>query len=168
MRINLPKSATVSMEMTCTGDVYLNMTDDVARLIHDRMKKRYFQEDFLNFLQTQHEDFKISDTSAFQTWNVLWGSYQRHQDMNVAEWDTFEMVLQDVWEQAGQFTCHVCGKKILSITPVADYNGNCYCDECAGTQTDFCEGCGDRHLKSELTYVEDGVGYCEYCKHADE
>lgn len=84
----------------------------------------------------------------------------------MAEWDTFETVLQDVYEQFGNFVCRLCGKKLLSKLPPADSDGNCYCDTCADTQTDWCEECGERHLKSELAYTEEDIGYCEHCKEA--
>lgn len=164
MQIKVPKNATVNTELTYTGDVYITMSDDVARLVHDRMEKRYFQEDFLNFLQVQNEEFEFCNGDKKAIWDKLWESYQKYQDMNIAAWDTFETVLQEVWEDCGEFTCQLCGKKLLSSIPVTDSNGNCYCDHCGNNKTDFCENCGERHLKSELTYVEGGVGYCDKCK----
>lgn len=164
MRITVPNNAIVRMETTFDGDIYITMSDDVAREIHGRMERRYFQEDFLNFLQVQHEDFEVCASNAFPTWSLLWESYQKHQDMNVAQWDTFEVVLQDVYEQCGSFVCYLCEKKLLSEFPPADSNGNCYCEHCASTQLDFCKGCGVRRLKSLLTYDKDGVAFCEHCK----
>lgn len=46
MIVNIPKSATVSIETTSTSDVYIKMTDDVARLIHDEMQKNAFKRTF--------------------------------------------------------------------------------------------------------------------------
>lgn len=163
--INVPKNATFLMESTGLGDVYIKTSDEVARLVYNEVAKRFFKQDFLNFLQTQHsKDVKAIDMNAYHTWDRLWNSYQKHEDMTVSIWDTFETVLQDVWEYYGSFTCCSCGKKLLDALPVADCNGNCFCEHCADAQTDFCEECGERHLKSELTYVEDGVAYCEHCK----
>lgn len=168
MRIEVPKQIAITLENHYDDCSILNIPDNVARLIYDEMSKRYFQEDFTNFLDWKHEDFEICNADYYCTWKYLWATYQEKEDMNVAVQDTFEAVLESVWELCGRFTCCICGKKLLNEFPPADCNGNCYCDECAHTQTDFCEDCGDRRLKSELIYDKDGVGYCEYCKHADE
>lgn len=168
MRIEVPKQTTISFENDYDDCSILDIPVNIVRLIYNEMDKIYFRNDFKDFLDCRHEDFEICDTDSEPTWSYLWATYQEHQDMNVAEWDTFEDVLQEVYELCGNFVCHLCGKKLLSELPPVDCNGNCYCDECADTQTDFCEGCSDRRLKSELTYIEDGVGYCKNCKHADE
>lgn len=168
MRIEVPKQVAITVESVYNDCLILDIPDNIARVIYNEMDKRYFQEDFTNFLDWKHEEFEICETDCWTTWKYLWATYQEKEDMNVATQDTFEEVLQSVWELCGRFTCHLCGKKLLSELPSADRNGNCYCDECADEHTDFCENCGERYLTSELAYVEDGVGYCKNCKHADE
>lgn len=164
MFIKMPKDVVLTVNIGADGVTRLNLADNLAREIYNEVDKNFFMQDFENFLEAQHPEFDLCESNSIPTWETLWEVYQQREDMNVAKWDTFKDVLQKVYEQFGKFECHVCGKKLLSEFPAVDHADNCYCDKCDEEYTDFCEECGERHLKSELTYTGDGVGYCDNCK----
>lgn len=159
MLIKIPKG-TVIYPLQLVDPTHLKVDNMLARIIHWDMLFEDFKEDFGIFLSSQHEDFVIPSGDSNTSWKVLWETYQELQDQNVAAWDTFEDVLNEAWNDFGQFECVKCGKKLLGALPIADRDGKCYCDKCADKYTDFCDCCCERFLKTDLIHNGDNVHCC--------
>lgn len=149
---------------------YLELRDELLYDVYDQISFEFFKDTFSNFLDCQcNSEFSLCQADEAPMLERIWESYKADEDMNISQWDTFQETVQGIWKhECSEFTCCKCGRKLLSQIPEADRDGNVYCDNCADKLLDYCEQCNERFLKSDLAYVEDGVGYCEYCKHADE
>lgn len=61
--------------------------------------------------------------------------------------------------------CDCCGRRVYVDESVwLDYLGVWVCDDCAGTEVAYCDGCDQAFYRKDLEWDEERQGnYCQYC-----
>lgn len=147
----------------CHTTLFLS-EEDLLKL-HEAISFHYFDQDFHNFLELQHESACFSDGCKLSTLKKFWKLYKDAQDMNIAEWDTFSNIYEAAKSIDGfWWTCSHCGCDVFGEFPQVDADGNVYCDDCDENYMGYCDYCDGKYdYETKLYFVGQDKRICEEC-----
>lgn len=142
---------------------YLNIDDNLAKNIFQKISFEYFKEEFTNFLEYPNCKTTLCTSDEDAALDKAWEIYKELQSTDTAESDTFKETIAELWMNLGGIRCHECGIDLLTENPITDKEGYNYCDECADNVLNSCELCGDQLQKSDMIIDENYEWYCKDC-----
>lgn len=141
----------------------LNLSNNLAEEIFQKISAEYFKDDFTTYLEYSNSNISFCMSDEEEMLDKAWEIYKELQSIDTAESDTFLSIAEELWKKAGSLCCHQCHVQLLSKNPITDKDGNFYCDECSDNELDFCELCGERLKKNDMTIDENFYRYCKDC-----
>lgn len=149
------------------GHTTLSLSEEDLLKLHEAIGFHYFDQDFHNFLELEHESTCFADGCELSTLKRFWELYKDAQDMNIAEWDTFKSVYEAAKSIDGFcWPCSRCECDVFGEFPQVDVYGNVYCDACAEEALGYCDYCDEKWVHDKLFPVNQNEKFiCEECLH---
>lgn len=149
------------------GHTTLTLKEEDLLKLQEAIDFHYFDQDFHNFLELEHEPTCFANGCELSTLKRFWELYKDAQDVNIAEWDTYKSVYEAAKSVDGfWWPCSNCGCDIFGELPKVDADGNVYCDVCAEEVLGYCDYCDQTMLHYKLYSVNRNEKFiCEECLH---